>query len=415
MNESMLKLKQDFIGMLEKMQEGNFSYDGYDQAQRLNVNYDEKTDRIYLELEIMGTRYEGRTERIEHIKKGDKIIVVRDKDNEYSSLNLDVFNENNESLGKISARVCEVISPLLDKNLLKIIDAKVSHVEPLSKRGPRCRKALLFVSLCLEINAGLKSIESTNENSCIVCLIGEAQTKYLAQEIKVMKCEIPLEIAKKIFELHNRYHREYTNNDFSYIDSKNIVEEVSNARKKMRAQMQDDLSYEQEISKKEFRDYIEEMIEREAERYKGVKDYISYIIKRDEEQKERTYEENEISEDYDDEMMGENYEDLINDEVEVEEYRCPIYLEEIFEEHAIKKETYYLLNQCRVSEIEWMTKLEDWAIEEEIESDDYWYSVIELYNSEESLPFDMKDNGIIRVFGLNKFEALADLSHKYKV
>lgn len=57
MNESMLKLKQDFIGMLEKMQEGNFSYDGYDQAQRLNVNYDEKTDRIYLELEIMGTLY----------------------------------------------------------------------------------------------------------------------------------------------------------------------------------------------------------------------------------------------------------------------------------------------------------------------------------------------------------------------
>ena len=59
MNESMLKLKQDFIGMLEKMQEGNFSYDGFDPGQRLNVNYDESTNRIYLELEIMGTRYEG--------------------------------------------------------------------------------------------------------------------------------------------------------------------------------------------------------------------------------------------------------------------------------------------------------------------------------------------------------------------
>ena len=356
----------------------------------------------------------GRSERIEHVKKGDKIIVVRDRDNEYSDLNLAVFNENNESLGKISARVCEVISPLLDKDLIKLIDAKVSHVEPLSKRGPRCRKALLFVSLCLEINTELKSIESNKENSCIVCFIAESETKHLAQEVTVMKCEIPLDIAKKIIELHNRYQKEYTNKDFSYINSKNIIEEVAVAREKMRAQMQDGLSYEQEISKKGFRDYIEEMIERESERYKGVKDYISYIIKRDNDYKERAYEDNETIEYYDDEMMEYDYEELIKDELELKEYRCPIFLEELFEEHAIKKETYYLLNQRSVSEIEWLTKLEDWAIEEEIESDDYWYKVIELYNPDETLPFDMNDKGIIKIFGLNKFEAFGDLSREYK-
>ena len=283
MNESNLKLKQNLIEMLEKMQEGIFSYDGYDAGQRLNVNYDEKTNRIYLELEIMGTRYEGRSERIEHIKQGDEIIVVRDKENEYSDLNLAVFNKNNESLGKISARVCEVISPLLDKGFLKIIDTKVSHVEPLSQRGPRCKKALLFVSLCLEINEELKSIESNKENSCIVCLIDEAKTKLLAQLITVMRCEIPLEIAKKIFEIHNRFLKEYTNNDLSYLKTKDFIEEVVDGREKMRAQMQDGLSYDREISKEKFRDYIEEMIEIEPERYKGVKDYISYIVKEDEE------------------------------------------------------------------------------------------------------------------------------------
>ena len=49
--------------------------------------YDKETKTLYIKTEVMGTRYEGRTEQIENITVGDKINIVRDSEN--------TFNHNN--------------------------------------------------------------------------------------------------------------------------------------------------------------------------------------------------------------------------------------------------------------------------------------------------------------------------------
>ena len=47
-------------------------------------NYDEETREMILRFEAKGTRYEGRTPRIETVNIGDKVIIVRDKENKFN-------------------------------------------------------------------------------------------------------------------------------------------------------------------------------------------------------------------------------------------------------------------------------------------------------------------------------------------
>ena len=75
---------------------------------------------------------------------------MREAKNQYNSNNLTVQNEFGESLGNISASVCDAVSPLIDKNLLEIHSVRVSRVEPKSKRGKRAKKAILFVEMRLK-------------------------------------------------------------------------------------------------------------------------------------------------------------------------------------------------------------------------------------------------------------------------
>ena len=122
---------------------------------------------------------------------------------------------------------------------------------------------------------------------------------------------------------------------------------------------------------------------------------------------------NEIIEYDDDEMIDLNYEELIDDEWKVEPYRSPMFLQGIFEEHAIKIETYYLINQCSVSEIEWLTALEgDDEIYKEVLESSYVNQIFELYTPEEPLPFDMNAEGKIKIFGLKKFEAFGEVPNE---
>lgn len=41
----------------------------------------------------------------------------------------------------------------------------------------------------------------------------------------------------------------------------------------------------------------------------------------------------------------------------------------------------------------------------------HWYQIMELYNPDEKLPFDMSDEKICSIFGYDRFEAFADLSY----
>ena len=115
-----------------------------------DVQFNEQTNEIMINTEVVGTLYEGRTERIEDVTEESKVQVIRDRKNQYNSKNLAVQNERGESLGNLSAFVCDAVSPLIDKKLLTLDSVRVSRVESRSKRGKRARKGILFVEMRLK-------------------------------------------------------------------------------------------------------------------------------------------------------------------------------------------------------------------------------------------------------------------------
>ncbi|MBQ3985981.1 MAG: hypothetical protein II635_03360 [Oscillospiraceae bacterium] len=97
------------------------------------------------EIEVSGTQYEGRSERIENVKVGDSLTLVREPDNPIDENAIDVRNSSG-SLGHIPANIAEYISPQIDSGKIRC-SATVSDVVPLSKRGSRARKAILKVKI----------------------------------------------------------------------------------------------------------------------------------------------------------------------------------------------------------------------------------------------------------------------------
>ena len=108
-------------------------------------SYMEDSQIVLLRFAVKGTAYEGRTELIEKIENGDPINVIRDLDNEHNS-NLFVFtNKKGENVGYMPTGLCNAIAPLYDAGKLTFDYAKVSFVDPLSKRNRHARKAVLFL------------------------------------------------------------------------------------------------------------------------------------------------------------------------------------------------------------------------------------------------------------------------------
>ena len=97
------------------------------------------------EIEVSGTQYEGRSERIEHVKVGDELKLVREPDNAYDKNAIDLQNALG-SLGHLPAHIVGKLSPLMDLGLVNCT-AIVSDVLPLSKRSSRAKKAILKVYL----------------------------------------------------------------------------------------------------------------------------------------------------------------------------------------------------------------------------------------------------------------------------
>lgn len=101
---------------------------------------------LIIPFEAKGTLYEGRSENIEFVKAGDPIQVVRDSGNKYNTKNFQLMTKDAKDVGNVPEDICIRLAPLYDSGNLKI-DAKASYVEPLSRRGPRCRKSILFVEI----------------------------------------------------------------------------------------------------------------------------------------------------------------------------------------------------------------------------------------------------------------------------
>ena len=115
-------------------------------------SWDKTTGELVLRFESKGTRYDGRTEQIEKVKKGDVIRITRDPENAFNPNNFLLFTEKGKDVGNMPAELCNAVAPLYDAGNLVIESAFVSFVDPISKRSRHAKQAILFV----EMHAKLK-------------------------------------------------------------------------------------------------------------------------------------------------------------------------------------------------------------------------------------------------------------------
>ena len=109
--------------------------------------YDAETGGFLIRFEAKGTRYSGRTELIEKVKVGDVIQVSREPENQFNSNNFKLLTEKGEDVGNMPAELCNAIAQLYDAGELEICQAKVSFVDPISKRSRYAKQAVLFVEV----------------------------------------------------------------------------------------------------------------------------------------------------------------------------------------------------------------------------------------------------------------------------
>ena len=114
--------------------------------------YSAETGEIWMRFEVKGTRYEGRTERIEKVRIGDTVQVVRDRENPYNANNFMILTARGKNLGNMPAQLCNAIAPLFDSGNLSVSGSEVSFVEPISRRSRHSKQAILFVELRLRLD-----------------------------------------------------------------------------------------------------------------------------------------------------------------------------------------------------------------------------------------------------------------------
>lgn len=85
----MVQAIKQFLDEVEKLHERNelskkvestyFEPGMMEYLEQSEGIYEEGTGNVILRFEVMGTRYDGRTEQIEKLKPGDLIQIVREK------------------------------------------------------------------------------------------------------------------------------------------------------------------------------------------------------------------------------------------------------------------------------------------------------------------------------------------------
>ena len=136
-----------------KLYDGGEDYDEFDYDE--DEDYDDfefdfkpkfQIDNLPVIISIEGTEREGRNERIEHVKAGDKLILKADFDNEYYyPVAIEVFNSDNQSLGYLRELYEAPLKSIAD--ILDEIDAYAESVTPLSARRKNAKYALMDVKL----------------------------------------------------------------------------------------------------------------------------------------------------------------------------------------------------------------------------------------------------------------------------
>ena len=341
----------------------NFAFGfGQNGDKHVGLRYEDNGLKIVLCAEVVGTMYEGRSERIEHISVGDAVLVMRDKENTYNSKNFAVQNPKGESLGNLEKELCEPLSGIVDEGFGNIIDSEVFYVEKLSERGSRAKKAILYIKISIR----LKDVVADLKDGCVVYKLGGDQHGIWAQSLEIGYCTIPLDHAKKLFEIYNRFCNEYytIENDFhnvSYAGLEGLGAEILSARRKMKNEMDSTLSYSASDDEDEsLYDFIIRLCREEPQRYGELLQYIS-----------------------------EDHKGIYN-------------IEKIFFDHIVDVKKYYWIDQSHVTPSEWDAYVTGFY---------HWYEIMELYPLHKKFPYDLDDPDTISIFGTNEFEAFADLSY----
>jgi len=116
--------------------------------------YDEVSNAVTLRTESKGLRYEERTPRLDELRIGDPVQLVREPGNPFNTNNFMILSAQGESLGNLSAELCNRIAPLLDLGYVVVRDARVSYVERIRDRSRYAKQGVLFI----EIHLGFKGI-----------------------------------------------------------------------------------------------------------------------------------------------------------------------------------------------------------------------------------------------------------------
>ena len=111
--------------------------------------YNPEDDTLLLRFEAKGTRYDGRTEEIERVRAGDRLTILRDKENPYNANNFTIVTQKNRNVGHMPAELCNAIAPLYDSGYVRFEYTKASFVDPISKRSRYAKQGMLFVETVL--------------------------------------------------------------------------------------------------------------------------------------------------------------------------------------------------------------------------------------------------------------------------
>ncbi len=126
--------------------------DYYDPGRMENLDqylgvFDEGTNIITLRTEAKGLRYEERTPRLDHLSVGDPVQLLREPNNPFNENNIMIRSEKGESLGNLSAELCNVIAPLLDSGYAIFKRSTVSYIERIRDRSRYAKQGVLFVEI----------------------------------------------------------------------------------------------------------------------------------------------------------------------------------------------------------------------------------------------------------------------------
>ena len=84
----------------------------------------------------------GRMENLEQYPM-DKFSMYRI----YNSNNFMILSQHDESLGNLSAELCNVIAPLYDLGYVIITEANVSYIENIKSRSRYAKQGVLFIEI----------------------------------------------------------------------------------------------------------------------------------------------------------------------------------------------------------------------------------------------------------------------------